>query len=217
MNKKLVLSVVTMVWASQSMADPVVDRMRDQLRQTVTQMRQLEDENLALKAKLANTNTAPAAPVVKVVTKDNSAELVKLRANAQREQERASVLQKQIDELSQQNQQMQAYINQVKGLLANQQQSVLVLNEKSTQAEKKQKLCEQSNQALVSLNKEVLKGYQSQNVWQAMRKHEPLLGLYQVKIENILQAYQQKIAEADVSPIVSETSQTPSLSEQISQ
>ena len=126
MNTKLVLSVVTMVWASQSMADPVVDRMRDQLRQTVTQMRQLEDENLALKAKLANTSTAPAAPVVKVVTKDNSAELVKLRANAQREQERASVLQKQIDDLSQQNQQMQAYINQVKGLLANQQQSVLI-------------------------------------------------------------------------------------------
>ena len=50
-----------------------------------------------------------------------------------------------------------------------------------------------------------------------MRKHEPLLGLYQVKIENILQAYQQKIAEADVSPIINQTSQIPSLSEQISQ
>lgn len=217
MNAKLVLSVVTMVWASQSMADPVVDRMRDQLRQTVTQMRQLEDENLALKAKLANASTATAAPVVKVVTKDNSAELVKLRGNAQREQERASALQKQVDELSQQNQQMQAYINQVKGLLANQQQSVLALHEKSTQEEKKQKLCEQSNQALVSLNKEVLKGYQQQNFWQAMRKHEPLLGLYQVKIDNILQAYQQKIAETDVSPIVSDTPQNPSSSEQISQ
>lgn len=217
MNAKLVLSVVGMVWASQSVADPVVDRMRDQLRQTVTQMRQLEDENLALKAKLANASTATAAPVVKVVTKDNSAELLKLRGNAQREQERASALQKQVDELNQQNQQVQAYINQVKGLLANQQQSVLALNEKTTQAENKQKICEQSNQALVLLSQEVLKGYQQQNFWQAIRKHEPLLGLYQVKIDNILQGYQQKIADADVSPIVSDTPQNPSSSEQISQ
>lgn len=217
MNAKLVLSVVGMVWASQSMADPVVDRMRDQLRQTVTQMRQLEDENLALKAKLANASAAPAAPVVKVVNKDNSAELLKLRGNAQREQERASALQKKVDELSQQNQQMQAYITQVKGVLANQQQSVLVLNEKTTLAEKNQKLCEQSNQALVDMSQEILKKYQQQNLWQAMRKHEPLLGLYQVKIENILQAYQQKIADADVSPIVNDMPENPSSNEQISQ
>jgi len=217
MNAKLVLSVVGMVWASQSVADPVVDRMRDQLRQTVTQMRQLEDENLALKAKLASASTATAAPVVKVVTKDNSAELLKLRANAQREQERASALQKQVDELNQQNQQMQAYINQVKGLLANQQQSVLALNEKTTQAENKQKICEQSNQDLVEIGQEILKNYQQQNFWQAMRKHEPVLGLYQVKIDNILQGYQQKIADADVSPIVSDIPQNPSSSEQISQ
>lgn len=217
MNAKLVLSVVGMVWASQSMADPVVDRMRDQLRQTVTQMRQLEDENLALKAKLANASAAPAAPVVKVVTKDNSAELLKLRGNAQREQERASALQKKVDELSQQNQQMQAYITQVKGVLANQQQSVLVLNEKTTLAEKNQKLCEQSNQALVDMSQEILKKYQQQNLWQAMRKHEPLLGLYQVKIDNILQAYQQKIADADVSPIVNDMPENPSSNEQISQ
>lgn len=217
MNAKLVLSVFVMVWASQSMADPVVDRMRDQLRQTVTQMRQLEDENLALKAKLANASAAPAAPVVKVVTKDNSAELLKLRANAQREQERASALQKKVDELSQQNQQLQAYITQVKGVLANQQQSVLVLNEKTTLAEKKQKLCEQSNQALVDMSQEILKKYQQQNLWQAMRKHEPLLGLYQVKIENILQDYQQKIADADVSPIVNDMPQISPSNEQISQ
>ncbi|PTQ87382.1 hypothetical protein [Agitococcus lubricus] len=204
MSTKFVVSLLVMAISTHVYADPALDRMRDQLRQTVLQMRQLEDENLSLKAKLANANTIASAPVVKIVTKDNSAELLKLRTTAQRELEKASALQKQIDEMTQQNQQLQNYLTEVKVMLSHQQQSILALNEKTLWAEKRQKICEQSNQSLLELSQEILQGYQKQNFWQAMRKHEPLLGLYNVKMETILQGYQQKILAAQLTPSVND-------------
>lgn len=186
-------------------ADPVMDRMRDQLRQTVTQMRQLEDENLSLKAQLANVVPVKAAPVV---AKVNTAELNQLRSTARREAEKASSLQKQLDEVMAQTQQLQQALNQANVSGKTQQQAALVLDGQIKSYSQKYTLCEDSNKKMLALANEIINLHQQQSFWQTIRSHETVTGLYRVKLENVLQDYESKITDATVASLV--PAETPS-------
>lgn len=180
-------------------ADPIVDRMRDQLRQTVTQMRQLEDENLRLKAQLANAVPVKAAPVV---AKVNTAELNQLRSAARREAEKAISLQKQLDEVIAQSQQLQLALNQANASIKTQQQAALVSDGQIKNYSQKYTLCEDSNKKMLTLANEIINLHQQQSFWQALRSHETVTGLYRVKLENVLQDYEGKMTESTVEPLV---------------
>ncbi len=199
MNKLPLLLVLTGCMTGLVHADPVMDRMRDQLRQTVTQMRQLEDENFSLKAKLAAAT--PAAAPAPVVPKVNTAELNQLRGAARKEGERATALQAKLDEASAQIQQLQQAAAQTNNTIRNQQTTALTLDGQVKTVSQKHQLCEASNKQLLTLTNELLDRYQQQNFWQALRNHEPVTGLYRVKLENIVQDYQSKIADATVAPL----------------
>jgi len=185
-----------------SYADPIVDRMRDQLRQTVTQMRQLEDENLSLKAQLANVVPVKAAPVVPKV---NTAELNQLRSAARREAEKAIILQKQLDETIAQTQQLQLVLNQANANIKNQQQAALGLDGQIKTYSQKYALCEESNKKMLTLANELINLHQQQNFWQAIRSHETVTGLYRVKLENVLQDYEGKATGATVESLITPT------------
>lgn len=187
-------------------ADPIVDRMRDQLRQTVTQMRQLEDENLSLKAQLANAVPVKAAPVV---AKVNTAEMNQLRSAARREAEKASSLQKQLDETTAQTQQLQLALSQANTSIKTQQQAALVSEGQLKSYSQKYTLCEDSNKKMLILANEVINLHQQQSFWQAIRSHETVTGLYRVKLENVLQDYDRKMTEATVAPLITPTTDTP--------
>lgn len=183
-------------------ADPVMDRMRDQLRQTVTQMRQLEDENLSLKAQLANVVPVKAAPVV---AKVNTAELNQLRSAARLEAEKANDLQKKLGDAMAKAEQLQAALNQAIANSKTQQQAALVLDGQIKSYSQKYTLCEDSNKKMLALANELINLHQQQSFWQAIRSHETVTGLYRVKLENVLQDYEGKMTEATVAPLITPT------------
>lgn len=201
----LALLIVATVQPTVVCADPVLDRMRDQLRQTITQLRQLEDENISLKAKQA---AVVAAPVVKVVAKENTAELAQLRTSARKETERAAALQKQVDELSIQLQQLQTTLSQTVTDLKAQQTTVTMAKGQLQDALGKQKVCEGFNQNFAMMTTEILALYERQDLWQTLGNREPVTALYRVKLENMVQDYQIKIADSSVA---SETSESNSI------
>lgn len=194
----LCLLLLTTTMSGWLHADPVMDRMRDQLRQTITQMRQLEDENITLKAKLATAVPATPAPVAPKV---NTAELNQLRSAVRRETEKASGLQKQLDDAVAQTQQLQQVLTQANANIKTQQQTALTLDGQIKAYSKKHELCEASNKKVLTLANELVDMNQQQSFWQAIRSHETITGLYRVKIENIMQDYQGKMTEATVEPL----------------
>ena len=202
--KKLPLCfmLLTVTMSGELYADPVMDRMRDQLRQTVTQMRQLEDENLSLKAQLANVVPVKAEPVVPKV---NTAELNQLRASVRREAEKATSLQKQLDETIAQTQQLQLTLNQANVSIKTQQQAAVTLDGQVKSYSQKYARCEDGNKKMFVLANELINLHQQQNFWQALRSHETVTGLYRVKLENVLQDYEGKATEATVEPLITPT------------
>lgn len=198
----LCVMLFTTTMSAWSYADPIVDRMRDQLRQTVTQMRQLEDENLSLKAQLANVVPVKATPVVPKV---NTAELNQLRSAARLEAEKASGLQKKLDEAIAQTQQLQLVLNQANTNIKTQQQAALSLDGQIKTTSQKYALCESSNKKMLTLVNDLINFHQQQNFWQALRSHETVTGLYRVKLENVLQDYEGKATEATVEPLITPT------------
>lgn len=194
----LCLLLLTTTMSGWLHADPVMDRMRDQLRQTITQMRQLEDENITLKAKLATAVPATPAPVAPKV---NTAELNQLRSAVRREAEKASGLQKQLDDAVAQTQQLQQVLTQANANIKTQQQTALTLDGQIKAYSQKHALCEASNKKMLTLANELVDMNQQQSFWQAIRSHETITGLYRVKIENIMQDYQGKMTEATVEPL----------------
>jgi chromosome segregation ATPase len=196
------LMLLTTTMSGWLYADPVMDRMRDQLRQTVTQMRQLEDENLSLKAQLANVVPVKAAPVV---AKVNTVELNQLRSAARREVEKASNLQKQLDETRAQTQQLQMALNQANANSKTQQQVALALDGQIKIYNQKYTRCEDSNKKMLTLANELINLHQQQSFWQALGNHETVTGLYRVKLENVLQDYDSKVTEATVAPLITPT------------
>lgn len=197
--KKLALLVMLIANTSAGLvhADPVVDRMRDQLRQTILQMRQLEDENLSLKAKLAHA--APAAPAPVVVAKVNTAELKQLREAARLEKARADEMQGKVSEVMARLEQLQHSLAQAGNAARSQQQASQNLDSQLKAAAQKTQLCEDGNKQLAALAGEVLDQYRRQSFWQAMRAHEPVTGLYRVRLENAVQDYQNKMANATLA------------------
>jgi chromosome segregation ATPase len=60
--------------------------------------------------------------------------------------------------------------------------------------------CEEKNGMLYAYGQEVLDRYQHKGVWAAFRQKEPVLGLRRVEIENVVQEYRLKLADAKLKP-----------------
>ena len=60
--------------------------------------------------------------------------------------------------------------------------------------------CEAKNLKLYGYAEEVLQRYQHKGVWAALSQQEPVFGLKQVDIENVVQEYQLKYDSQKVKP-----------------
>ena len=85
-----------------------------------------------------------------------------------------------------------------------------------TQAAKKQvegnlQVCTNKNTRLYKLSVDLMHKYQSKGVMAALLQKEPFTGLEQVKIENLLQDYQDKAEANKVKSAANEGSQAPQL------
>jgi len=61
-------------------------------------------------------------------------------------------------------------------------------------------VCENKNLKLYGYAQEVLQAYRKKGVWAALAQKDPVLGLKEVDVENVIQEYQVKFASQKVKP-----------------
>jgi DNA repair exonuclease SbcCD ATPase subunit len=184
-------------------------RLREALRQTTAQLRALQDQadtqqaalakaradaaalaqqNADLTAKLAATPPPAAVPPPPVI--DESA-LAELRGALAAANARNVALQSQIAANASS---AQAQSSALQGELSARGKTLA-----ATQAAVK--TCYATNQKLGTLAGEIIDTYKSQSfraVW--LRSYEPLLGLERVKLENMMQDFQDKVDDQRLAP-----------------
>jgi hypothetical protein len=171
------------------------DRMRDALRQSVMEMRAAQDqaaqaqadlqkaqaEKAALQAQLDAANAKLAGATAK------PAELAAARARLQAMQEAGTALQRQNAQL-QASLQASAAAIQSKDAQGSRLQAGLKSNTAALQA------CISSNTKLIDVSQQILHLYETQGFRSLLLKsYEPVLGLWKVKLENLVQDYDDKI------------------------
>jgi chromosome segregation ATPase len=170
-------------------AEKVDERMREQLRSTITQMRALTQENAALKAELAQ-----AQAQVKATPPEDPEKEVRLKRQA-------SQLRGEKDQLEQQLSGLRAELEQANARSEAEQRDkqklqLLVLSDhrRADSAEQTANACRADNQALIGMVQEVVQRYESRGVFDALMAREPLTGLRQAQLQRISQRYRDEAA-----------------------
>jgi chromosome segregation ATPase len=181
-------------------ADEVAEsRLREQLRQTVTEMRQLQDDNTDLRIKLQAAEKQVAAPATAA-----PAELAELQAALDAQTSAADALRRQLTELlaaqERERQSSAAALAEAKQQQSEAKRFETLFGER----EGALTACRNDNAELVTISRELLQKYRNKGVFSTLRDKEPLLGLQRVKLENLAQDYHHRIIDATVPPAAAE-------------
>jgi chromosome segregation ATPase len=178
------------------------DRMRDALRQAVTEMRAAQDqaaqaqadlqkaqaEKADLQKQLDAAKAAPAAPTVKPEA------LAALQARLQEAQAQASGAQQMNAKLQAELQGSQA-LAQAKD--SESRQSLAAQKSASRTLD----VCKATNAKLIDVSEQVLHLYESQSFRSILLKsYEPIVGAAKVTLENLVQDYDDKIRDQQFVP-----------------
>ncbi len=190
------IAIGTLVQAHAQSASPE-DRLRDQLRQTTLQLRQLEDENSDLKEKLnaANQQAATAAKVPKA-----SAEEARLNRQLKESGARVTTLEQQLDAMQKSLDQWKQAYQQAATVARTRDGDARTLDAKLRDSESHVQSCEGKNTRLVQISDELLERYKNKGAWESLKNEEPLTGLDRVDLEKIAQDYHGRIVDATVQP-----------------
>jgi chromosome segregation ATPase len=176
--------------------NPAEDRLRDQLRQTTMQLRQTEDENAELKAKVdtLSQQAAAAQPAPKKVSEDSPP----LRHQLQDSNAKVAELQQQLDAAQKTLDQWKTGYQQATTLARTRDTDARNLDAKLHESDAHVASCETKNTQLVELSDELLQRYKGKGVWESLRNDEPLTQLHQVQLQQLAQEYHGRIVDATV-------------------
>ena len=180
-------------------------KLRDQLRQSVTELRQVQDENAALKAELDNLRrngpapvaVAPTPPPAAAAPAIDPAELRKARASASNEAARAKQLEEQLTATQKVLVQWQDSQKQAAQLARTRDADARELEMQLKQTTETVNACEAKNATLVSIADELVGRYRSKGTLASVNDREPLLGMSR-KYEVLAQEYRGRIIDASV-------------------
>jgi uncharacterized protein (DUF3084 family) len=187
--------------ATGAIADPETDQLREQLRATVLQLRQLQDQMAAAPAPAAAAPPADAAAKARL-----AAVQAQLRA-ARQSAARAADLQAQVDKLQAQNTTLTtaasadaAQLENVKTAYAQAVDSGRALaGERDRLKADLAKMttiattCQTKNTRLIALSESILTAYRKENVSDVLAHGEPFFGLARVRMENLAQDREDKV------------------------
>lgn len=186
------------------------DQLREQLRQTVLQLRELQDNQAS-----AGAQQSGATQQVDALKKELAAAKAKLRsggASARRLKELQDSLDKakaDADQANQALQQTQAQLAQYKDAYAKAADQVRDLTGERdrlqaslAKADATWSACQAKNVKLYLLSHQILDAYAKVSLGDVMVAREPFLGLKRVQLENAVQDDEDKIygAQCDLTP-----------------
>ena len=203
-TKRLAAAAMLLGACGLAQAQTVEAKLRDQLRQSVTELRQAQDENASLKAELDNLRRNGPAPVVAAAPAPepakpavDAAELRQARARASNESARAKQLEEQLASTQKVLVQWQDSQKQAAQLARARDAAAREFETQLTQTRETVTACEAKNVTLVSIADELVGRYRNKTTWATVSDREPMLGLSR-QYELIAQEYRGRIIDASV-------------------
>ena len=206
MKLPLAILAVTLAASAAHAQQSTEDRMRDALRQAVTEMRAAQDQSAQAQADLAKAQAEkaalqtqldaataklaaqPAAPAAR------PADEAALQARVQAAEAQAAQYQQLTAKLQGSYQQA---AEQARAKSEESQQQAAGLKAKSAALDS----CKSANTKLIDVAEQVLHLYETQSFRAVLLKsYEPILGQARVKLENMVQNYDDKIRDQEYVP-----------------
>jgi chromosome segregation ATPase len=166
------------------------DKLRDQLRSTMNQVQQLQDQQSALLAqKAAAEKERDDLKAQLAVVKAQSAHSSRSTADVQKEAE----LETQITQFKDAATQATTTVQQAQ---ADRDKAQKALDD----IQKHLDVCEDKNAKLFKTGNEILNAYQQYDLGDAIGANEPLIGIKRVELENEAQAFDDHLHEGKFDP-----------------
>jgi len=168
-------------------AQSMEDKLREQLRATVAQLRQIQDDQAALQAqKVAAEQERDALKAQLAAAKAQLAHVPKITAPSPGLEAEIAKYKDAYAQATGSAQQAQAGHDKMQADLAASQN---LLN-----------VCETKNTALVKVGDEILDAYQNFDFGDALGANEPFIGLKRVELENLAQDYGDRLYDGKFDP-----------------
>lgn len=194
-----ILSVLLAHMPTIAVADEAGEaRLRDQLRQAVTQLRQLQDENAELKGQLQSATEQLASRPALAAAED--AQLLESRRLAEAQTQKSASLQAQVEQDKTVLAQWRQSYDQVVGVAKACDAAFKIIEAQYLEVSGHVKTCDDDNAKLVEISEQLLDRYKNKGVFQAMRDQEALLGLQRMELERLAQDYHSRIVDATIEP-----------------
>lgn len=178
-------------------------RLRDMLRQTAVELRDLQAQNAELRAKLdelaAQREKSPVPAPAPTVSPAQLEELRRARNEAETLRLSLDEAQRTLDERDQTLAKWKQAYEQAEQLARGRDADAKQLDELQRSLGARVDVCERDNAELVGIAQEILDRYRNKGVWAAMRDAEPVTGIRRVRLEALAQEYHAKIVDRDVS------------------
>jgi chromosome segregation ATPase len=208
MRSWFILSTTLLCLAQQAHADEQSneDRLRDALRQAVTQMRAAQDQAAQATADAQRAQTAQAG--VQAQLDAANAQLAALKGKPAAPTVDVQAMQDALKSYQAQAAQMQAALAKWQGAYNNAAELARAKDEESQRAGaglkadvKALETCKAENVKLIDTAESILHLYQTQSFRSILlRSYEPIIGSAQVALENLVQDYDDKIHDQAYVP-----------------
>jgi chromosome segregation ATPase len=192
----LVAGFVPLLASSPACAQSLEDRLRDQLRSTLNELHQLQDQQAALQAQKAAAGQERDA---------FKAQLAKAQAQLAHAGESAAA-KAQAQALTTEVAQYKAAAEQANGTAQQVQADRDKLQTTLADAQKQLGACAEKNAKLLKLGNEILDAYQQFDVGEAISANEPFISIHRVELENMAQDFDDRLHEGKFAPHVKQPS-----------
>jgi chromosome segregation ATPase len=191
-----VAGFVPLLATAPASAQSLEDRLRDQLRSTLNELHQLQDQQASLRAQKAaaeQERDALKAQLAKAQTQlAHAGESAAAKAQAQALAIEAAQYKTAADQAAGTAQQMQADRDKLQTTLAD--------------AQKRLGTCAEKNTKLLKLGNDILDAYQQFDVGEAIAANEPFISIHRVELENMAQDFDDRLHEGKFDPHAKEPS-----------
>lgn len=188
--------VLAIAWSDPCTAQssPAETRMREQLRQTATRLREVQDENQALKAQLQTLQEQAPAPARVAPPRPDPGLQSQLRAH----EARASEMDRRIGQSEQALAQWKTGYEQAATAYRTRDADAKRLEAQLEHALQHDRACVANNVELVQISKELIQRYKDKALGEWIADREPLTQLGSVRLEQLAQDYRAKVADLAV-------------------
>jgi chromosome segregation ATPase len=183
----LAFAIFVAILISPVCAQSLEDRLRDQLRSTLNELHQVQDQQTALEAaKAAAQQERDALKAQLTAARSQLAHAGQGAANSHALEAEITKYKDAYAQAAGNAQQAQAEHDKLQSGL--------------TDAQKQLGLCQDKNTALLKLGNEILSAYEDFDVVDAAGANEPFIGVKRVELENIAQGFGDRLHDGKFDP-----------------